>query len=323
MKNKESIFITGVAGFIGYHTALKLLNNGYNVTGIDNFSSYYDTNLKKDRVKILQSFTAFSFRKIDINNVNKNEFLKKKFFSSIIHLAAQPGVLLSKKEPSKYFDSNISGAFEIVKFIQKKSIKNIIYASSSSVYGDTNSKIFNENKTGNPISFYALTKKFNEDLFNFYFKDNVKVYGLRLFTVYGPYGRPDMAINKFINLIVNSKTITIRGNGKMKRDFSYIDDVVESVYLLFKKQLKIKSSFNKVINIGFNKTLSLKKVISILKSKLDYNIKIKFEDKIKEEVYITKANPEILFKEINKKIKPTEMDIGIQKVIDWYFNYYK
>ena len=323
MKNKESIFITGVAGFIGYHTALKLLNNGYNVTGIDNFSSYYDTNLKKDRVKILQSFTAFSFRKIDINNVNKNEFLKKKFFSSIIHLAAQPGVLLSKKEPSKYFDSNISGAFEIVKFIQKKSIKNIIYASSSSVYGDTNSKIFNENKTGNPISFYALTKKFNEDLFNFYFKDNFKVYGLRLFTVYGPYGRPDMAINKFINLIVNSKTITIRGNGKMKRDFSYIDDVVESVYLLFKKQLKIKSNFNKVINIGFNKTLSLKKVISILKSKLDYNIKIKFEDKIKEEVYITKANPEILFKEINKKIKPTEMDIGIQKVIDWYFNYYK
>ena len=108
MKNKESIFITGVAGFIGYHTALKLLNNGYNVTGIDNFSSYYDTNLKKDRVKILQSFTAFSFRKIDINNVNKNEFLKKKFFSSIIHLAAQPGVLLSKKEPSKYFDSNIN-----------------------------------------------------------------------------------------------------------------------------------------------------------------------------------------------------------------------
>ena len=223
------ILVTGSAGFIGFHTAKFFLKKGHQVFGLDNLNRYYDVNLKKARNKILLRFKNYNFKKININSFKKVEkfFLKNKF-DLVIHLAAQAGVRYSLKNPSAYIDTNLRGFFNIIENCKKNNIKKLIYASSSSVYGVNKNKFFKETDSAvSPIQLYAATKRSNELIAHAYsslYKMNT--IGLRFFTVYGPWGRPDMSFFLFTKKILNNEIIDVFNFGKLVRDFTYIDDVV-------------------------------------------------------------------------------------------------
>ena len=242
-RNQENYLVTGSAGFIGMHTCLKLLKENKKVIGIDNLNNYYSRNLKFDRLKILKKYKNFKFFKNDISNEKK---LKKIFFkhkpSYVIHLAAQAGVRHSITKPQDYTRSNLVGFANILEFSKIMKVKHLLYASSSSVYGNTKKFPLSENdKQTNPISYYGATKLSNEVMAHSYsslFK--LPTTGLRFFTVYGPWGRPDMALFLFTKAIKNKKKIKLFNGGKMIRDFTYIDDVAFSLKKLIKKYRIIK-----------------------------------------------------------------------------------
>ena len=249
---RKNILITGCAGFIGYHLALKLLTKNYNIFGIDSINNYYDINLKKKRLKQLQKYNKFIFYK---NNLSNKNFLLEKFkmidLDFVFHLAAQAGVRLSFSDPDKYFNNNIKVFFTILEFSRFKKIKRLFYASSSSVYGNQKGK-HHEKLNINPINFYGLTKKMNEDMANIYYQQfNLKSLALRFFSVYGEYGRPDMAYYNFAIQIKNNKKINLYNNGNDYRDYSYIEDVIESIYELL--LVEKKCSNNEIVNIGYGK----------------------------------------------------------------------
>ena len=258
-----SILVTGAAGFIGFHLCEKLLNNDKEVIGIDNLNNYYDTKLKEDRIKYLSlkassTKSKFHFLKVDLTNKKdlENIFngkfksnLNKRIprISKVIHLAAQAGVRYSIENPSIYIQSNIVGFSNLIEECKKNKVNHLIYASSSSVYGGNKKLPFNESdNVDHPISLYAATKKSNELIAHTYSHlFNLPTTGLRFFTVYGPWGRPDMALFKFTDLIIKNKPIRVFNHGKMKRDFTYIDDVVESISLLIEKPPKKEKISNK------------------------------------------------------------------------------
>ena len=235
---KNKILITGSAGFIGFHLSKYFLDKKFEVVGIDNLNNYYDKKLKFNRLKILKKKKSFYFKKLDLKNYKDLEkYIKKYKINFIIHLAAQAGVRYSLKNPHTYIDNNITAFLNILEIMKKRKIKKIIYASSSSVYGKIKNKIFSESlDTSSQINIYAVSKKTNELMAHAY-HDLYKInsIGLRFFTVYGPYGRPDMSLNIFADGIRNLKKFELFNNGKMVRDFTYIDDVVTSVFKLFKK----------------------------------------------------------------------------------------
>ena len=226
------IIITGVAGFIGYHLALRLLADGEQVYGIDNLNDYYDVNLKKARLAQLTPNNNFTFQLLDLNNREKIlQLFQEQNFDCVVNLAAQAGVRYSLENPFAYVDSNLVGFANILEACRHNQPKHLVYASSSSVYG-TNSKIpFSvSDKVDNPVSLYAATKKANELMAHSYSHlYNLPITGLRFFTVYGPWGRPDMAYFKFVRAIEKNQPINVFNHGKMQRDFTYIDDVVEGV----------------------------------------------------------------------------------------------
>ena len=238
-----NILITGSAGFIGYHLSKKLLDNNFKVIGIDNLNTYYDVGLKKKRLKELKKNKKFIFFKIDTTNYQDLEKVFNKKIDVVINLAAQAGVQYSLKNPRQYINSNIILFFNLLELSKKFKIKKILFASSSSVYGSINKKIFSEDlKVDDQISLYAATKKTNEILANYYSKlTGSMILGLRFFTVYGPYGRPDMSIFKFSNLIKKNKPIEVFNYGNHHRDFTYIDDCIDIVYKLIKFVIKKKS----------------------------------------------------------------------------------
>ena len=273
-----SVFVTGAAGFIGMHVCLKLLKKGNTIIGVDNLNSYYSVKLKMDRLKYLLKFKNFKFSKISIVNKKKLNSIFIKFKPKyILNMAAQAGVRYSINHPEKCLRSNINGFFNILSLSEKHKVKKIIFASSSSVYGLKNSLSNQENQaTDKPLSFYAATKKSNESMaYTYSHLYKIPIIGIRFFTVYGPWGRPDMALYKFTKKILQNKNIDVYNKGEMYRSFTYIDDVVKAVLRILYNMNKLKSKKVpfKILNIGSNKSEKLSNFIRLLEKNLKKNAK--------------------------------------------------
>ena len=318
-KSKERILVTGCAGFIGMHLCKSLLDDGYNVLGIDNLNEYYDPRLKKDRLKILENYDLFSFLKIDIIDLNKLSNTFRDFNpSKVVNLAAQAGVRYSILNPHAYIDTNIAGFMNVLECCRKNNVSGLIYASSSSVYGGNEKTPFSESdNVDNPISIYAATKKANELMANTYNKlYNLKSTGLRFFTVYGPWGRPDMAISIFTKKILNNKPIQIFNFGKMHRDFTYIDDIVDGIISALKNNFSLK-----IFNLGNSKSENLLDVVSLIEKELDKKAIIELAPMQMGDVENTFADIEKAKDDLGFEPK-IGVDTGIPNFVNWFKKYY-
>jgi UDP-glucuronate 4-epimerase len=333
---KMKILITGSSGFIGFHLARKLLKKGIEVHGYDSLNNYYDVKLKKDRNKILEKYKNFSFTKSKLENKKTLEKTFNKFKPNIvIHLAAQAGVRYSLKNPDVYLETNILGTFNIIKIAKKIKVKHLIIGSSSSVYGANKKIPFQEiDKTDHQVSFYAATKKSTESLAHSYSSLwRLPVTMLRFFTVYGPWGRPDMAYFKFTKKILTGKKIDIYNKGKMFRDYTYIDDIVDGIYKLLNKAPTINSKKKfkndslspvapfRILNIGNTKKISLLDFINTLEKELNKKIKRHYMPMQKGDVHSTLSDSSLL-KRITGYNPRTNYKTGIKNFINWYLNYY-
>ncbi|RPF75567.1 MAG: NAD-dependent epimerase/dehydratase family protein [Rickettsiales bacterium TMED254] len=311
------ILITGSAGFIGYNLAENLLGKkGFKITGVDNFNDYYDVNLKKKRNNILKKFKNFEFIKVDINDkINLEKIFKKKKFDFVFHFAAQAGVRYSIDHPRKYVESNIIGFYNILENTKKYKIKRLFYASSSSVYGENKNFPLKEKEKILPKNIYGLTKKIDEEIgliFNKYYK--VKLIGLRFFTIYGEWGRPDMMMIKFINSYYKNKTFELYNFGKHVRDFTYVGDAVNIMFLLLRNHKKLNNY--DIFNICSNNPINLKEIILFLK-KNKINPKIKKVTLQKADILKTHGDNSKLLKYIKFK-KFSNWKESVKKTIIWY-----
>ncbi len=314
----KKIVITGAAGFIGFHLALSYLKDGIKILGIDNCNDYYSPKLKKDRLKILFEHKNFTFLNEDLCNYNACYKSIKKFSpDKIVHLAAQAGVRYSIENPKAYIDSNIYGFFNILEISRHLNIKGLIYASSSSVYGSNKEIPFSIlHKTDNPISLYAASKKSNEVIAHSYTSlFGLHVTGLRFFTVYGPWGRPDMAMYIFADKISNNQPIDVFNNGEMKRDFTYIDDIVQGI----KKSVEHNYKYE-IFNLGNNQSTPLMYLIELIEKELNIKAKINFlpmqPGDVKESHADIKYSNEMI--NFNPRIKIEE---GVKNFIKWHKKY--
>ncbi len=330
------IIVTGSSGFIGFHVSKKLLESGNKVHGVDSMNNYYDVNLKKARLNILKKYKNFSFSKTKIENKKNLDLAFKKFKPVVvIHLAAQAGVRYSIEKPRVYLDSNITGTYNIIEISKTLNVKHLIMASSSSVYGANKKIPFKEiDKTETQMSIYAATKKSNESMAHAYSNIwKVPITMVRFFTVYGPWGRPDMALFKFTKGILNNKKIDIYNNGKMFRDFTYIDDIVSGINLLIRKvpnrnqlgkykddSLSPIAPF-RVLNIGNTKKVYLLNFIKEIEKVLGKKAKRNYMPLQKGDVKQTLSNTNLL-KKITKYNPKTNFKTGIRKFLDWYLDYY-
>ena len=315
-----NIIITGAAGFIGFHTTLALLKKKINVYGIDDLNPYYDVRLKKDRLAILKKYENFHFLKKKIEDKRIHSFFKKKDIDVIINLAAQAGVRHSLKNPYVYVESNVLGQVNMLELAKNVEAKKFIYASSSSVYGGNKKMPFSvSQRVDNPISLYAATKKSSELIAECYSHlFNIKCIGLRFFTVYGPWGRPDMATFIFTKNILEGKTIQIFNYGKMERDFTYIDDIVQGILGALKKNI----SNHKVYNLGNSNPEVLLEFVELIEKTLNKKAQKKLlpiqpGDVSKTFADITESKKDLKF---SPKTKISE---GIPKFISWYKDYYR
>ena len=318
-----NILITGCAGFIGFHLSNKLLNK-YKIIGIDNLNNYYDPKLKRDRLKILKKNKNFSFFKVDLLNYNKiNKIIKKNKIKYVVHLAAQAGVRHSIKNRKTYFKSNIEGFFNVLELCKKNNIQHLIFASTSSVYGNNiNFPLKEKSNTDTPLSFYAASKKTNEVMAYSYANIyNLPCTGVRFFTVYGPYGRPDMAIFKFTKNILDRNFINLFNYGKHVRDFTYIDDIVDGIENVIKKIPKNKIPF-KIYNIGNGKPRKLLEYLKIIEKSLNKKAKVKKMPLQIGDIVKTHADVNLLKKETGYRAK-TNIEEGIKNFLEWYLWYYK
>lgn len=319
-----NILVTGCAGFIGYHIVNKLLkNNKYNIFGIDNLNEYYEVELKKIRLTNLKKNKKFVFYKNDITNVKfiENNF-KKNQYDIIIHLAAQAGVRYSFQKPNIYIDTNLIGYLNIIEASRKNKVKHFVFASSSSVYGDSKKYPYRESqKLTSPISLYASTKLENERIAQLYSKNfKLPCTAIRFFTVYGPYGRPDMSLYKFVQKIVQNKNIQLFNNGNHYRDFTYIDDAVEYLNKILHLIPNSKDPYE-VYNIASGKSVKLLNYIKIIEIQTGLKAKVIYEDKQKGDVYKTHADISKISKLTNYKPK-TDISKGVEKFVNWYNNYF-
>ena len=322
MKNKSIYLVTGSAGFIGFHVCKMLLKKKYNVIGIDNINRYYDIDLKLNRLKQLKKIKGnFKFYKIDISNYKKLDkiFHKLKNFK-VIHLAAQAGVRYSLKYPKTYVRSNILGFWNILELSKKYKSKHFIFASSSSVYGANKKTPFNENDTtDNPIQLYAATKKSNEVIgYSYSSLYKLKITALRFFTVYGPWGRPDMAIFKFTKNIINNKPIDVYNKGNHYRDFTFVKDIAKGIILASLR--KDKKNFQ-IFNIGNGKPVYLKKLIQILEIILKKKAVKKFLPIQKGDMKSTYANTSKFNNTFKGKFVP--LKTGLIEFVNWFRDYYE
>jgi UDP-glucuronate 4-epimerase len=316
-----NILITGVAGFIGFHTSKLLLRKKHNLYGIDNLNDYYDVNLKQARLNQLRQFSKFDFFKKNIEDHNLPKIFKKKKIDIIINLAAQAGVRHSLKDPYSYINSNVMGQLNMLEVAKVCNVKKFIYASSSSVYGGNKILPFSiKQRVDNPISLYAASKKSTELLSECYSHlFGIQCVGLRFFTVYGPWGRPDMATFIFTKKIIEKKKIDIFNYGKMERDFTFIDDVVDGIYGAVKLNKKFK---HKVYNLGNSHPEILTDFIALIENTL--NIKAK-----KNLIAIQPGDVKKTFADIQESkndlsFSPkTKIQDGIPKFIKWYKKYYE
>ena len=324
------ILITGAAGFIGSNLCMELVKNKkFKIVGIDNLNDYYDVNLKKDRLKkiIKDSKKNFKFLKVDISNEKKLFALFKKFrFEIVINLAAQAGVRYSLENPLEYINSNIVGFANILENCRNHNVNHLVYASTSSVYGANTKMPFSEHHSSNhPLSVYAASKKSNELMAHSYSHlYGIPTTGLRFFTVYGPYGRPDMAYYKFVKAMIKGESIDLYNNGNMKRDFTYITDIIEGVVRVIDiiptpKNNKISriSPPYQLYNIGNNNPISLRRFISSIEDSAGVSAKENLMPMQLGDVPETHADIDELIHDIG--FKPTvSIEEGIGKFVHWY-----
>ncbi len=319
-----NILVTGCAGFIGFHLSKFLLSKNIRVFGVDNLNSYYDVNLKKERLKVLGKFNNFYFNKFDLINKKKvDDLIKKNKIKYIVHLAAQAGVRYSMENPETYFKNNLEVFFNIMEVSRENKIKHLVFASTSSVYGESSNFPLNEKEnTDEPISFYAATKKSNEVMAHSYaYIYKLPSTALRFFTVYGPYGRPDMALYKFTKNIVSNQKVELFNGGKHSRDFTYIDDIVKGIYYVIKKPKNNKTPFN-IFNIGNGKSRKLVDYLKSIEKKLGKKAKIKKLSLQKGDIKKTHSDVSSLMK--YSKYEPSvDIEEGVSKFVDWYKNFYK
>ena len=338
---KNTILVTGAAGFIGFHLCKKLLENGINVLGIDNVNNYYDSSLKENRLNILDKISLkknhWSFIRTDL--IQKSEILE--IFEqyrpkTVVNLAAQAGVRYSLENPSAYIYSNILGFSNLLEGCKNTKVKNLLYASSSSVYGGNTKIPFSENDSVNhPVSLYAATKRSNELMAHSYSHlYGISCTGLRFFTVYGPWGRPDMAPMIFADAIINKKILRIFNYGKMSRSFTFIDDVIEIIIKLINKPATPNDSFNskeplpssswsahRIFNVGNDKEIQLTEFINTLEKELGLEAKKDFTSMQKGDVINTLSDNRLLNEWIGASPK-TNLNKGIKIFIEWYKDYY-
>lgn len=338
MQVNPSVLVTGAAGFIGFHLTQKLIRLGFNVSGIDNLNSYYDVNLKKSRLAILNSLQNFKFYKMDLTDGKSvNKLFEENKFDYVVNLAAQAGVRYSLINPHAYLESNLHGFLNVLEACRHNHIKHLVYASSSSVYGANKKMPFSvHDNVDHPISLYAASKKSNELMAHTYSSlFNLPTTGLRFFTVYGPYGRPDMALFIFTKAILEGKPIDVYNHGKMLRDFTYVDDIVEGISRLIPKVAAPNKDWDgmspdpatsfapyRIFNIGNNEPVELMSFIEIIEDKLGKKA-IKNLLPIQEgDVPGTYANVDDLMREVDFR-PATPIDVGIEKFVRWYREYYK
>jgi len=331
------ILVTGCCGFIGYHLTKTLLNN-FEVIGIDSINDYYDPKLKRARLRSLEEFSSkkkFLFEKIDISNTKAlKAFFIKNSFEVIVHLAAQAGVRYSIENPSSYIKNNLVGFANLIETAKEESITRFIYASTSSVYGANKKLPFSEaDRVDQPTQLYAATKRSNELIAHSYSSlFELPTIGLRFFTVYGPWGRPDMALFKFTENILRGKPIEIFNNGKHSRDFTYIDDIVSGIVPLisnssvFNDPVTGEGSNNKIpykiFNIGRGKPEKLEDFISVIEKELGIKAKKKYLPLQSGDVMDTYAD----ISELNHLLgyKPSvDIEVGVKNFIDWYRDFYR
>jgi UDP-glucuronate 4-epimerase len=317
------VLVTGVAGFIGMHVAHRLLNDGHEVVGIDNLNDYYDVSLKENRLKTFNSKSNFKFLKLDISNTPElNNLFESEKFSTVVALAAQAGVRYSLKNPHAYVKSNIVGFMNILECCLHNSIQHLVYASSSSVYGaNTKMPFAVGDNVDQPVSLYAATKKSNELMAHTYSHlFNLPTTGLRFFTVYGPWGRPDMSPSLFAGAILNEKPIDVFNHGKMKRDFTYIDDIVEGVVRVLNK-IPDQTPPYKLYNIGNNQPSELLSFISELETALNKKAVMNMLPMQPGDVVATYADIEELKNDVGFSPK-TDLKTGLKKFAEWYKSYH-
>jgi len=316
------VLVTGSAGFIGFHLSKYLLTKNIQVIGIDNLNNYYNVKLKKDRNKILKKYKNYSFNKIDLINKKLLEKIIKKYkVKYIVHLAAQAGVRYSIINPVTYLKNNIEVFLNVLDLSIKHKIEHLVFASTSSVYGNVNKFPSKEkDEISTPVSFYAATKKANEVMaYSYSSTYKLPCTGLRFFTVYGPYGRPDMAIYKFTENIINNKPIDLYNHGNHQRDFTYIDDVISAINSLLFKEIKNKIPF-KIFNIGKGYSNTLMEYLREIEKNLGKKAKLKNKSLQPGDIKKTHADISSLKKYINYKPK-TDIKLGINKFVSWYLRY--
>jgi UDP-glucuronate 4-epimerase len=332
------ILVTGAAGFIGMHVARRLLERGDEVVGVDNLNDYYDVQLKQDRVAVLLPHESFRFMKIDIADPETmSDLFAQEKFERVVNLAAQAGVRYSLKNPHAYMSSNIVGFLNILEMCRHHKIEHLVYASSSSVYGANTKMPFSVHDcVDHPVSLYAATKKANELMAHSYSHlYGLPSTGLRFFTVYGPWGRPDMAVFLFTKAILEGKPIDVFNYGKMQRDFTYIDDIVEGVVRVLDKTAdpNLKWSGDKpdtstsyapyrIYNIGNNKPVELLRLIEVLEDCLGRKAEKNLQPLQPGDVLATYADVTDLMRDVD--FKPiTFIETGVKRFVDWYQSYYK
>lgn len=319
---KLKYLVTGAAGFIGMYTAKRLLEEGHQVVGLDNLNNYYEPALKEHRLAQLTSYDHFVFKKLDLaDRDGMANLFREEQFTHVIHLAAQAGVRYSIENPFAYVDSNLVGMMTILEGCRHNKVKHLVYASSSSVYGMNDKVPFSEeDQVDNPVSLYAATKKSNELMAHSYAKlYKLPVTGLRFFTVYGPAGRPDMAPWLFTEAIINDQPIKVFNHGKMMRDFTYIDDIVEGVVRI-KNKAPTGSIPYQLFNIGNNEPIELSRFIQAIESACEKTAEKIMLPMQPGDVERTYADTERLESAVDYK-PHTEIEDGIQKFVDWYKEY--
>ena len=331
------ILVTGVAGFIGMHSAKKLLDDGHEVIGIDNLNDYYDVSLKEDRLKILEGYQNFRFVKLDIKDQKDMlSLFKKELPQRVLHLAAQAGVRYSIQNPYIYINSNIQGFINILEGCRAIKTEHLVFASSSSVYGGNEKVPFSEHdNVDHPVSLYAATKKANELMAHTYSHlYQIPTTGLRFFTVYGPWGRPDMSPMLFTKAILANEPIQVFNHGDMMRDFTYIDDVIASVNETLFKTATPNINFDakhpdpatshapsRIFNIGNSQPIPLMHFIETIENALGKKAIKNMMDMQAGDVKVTSADTSELNQWVNFKPN-TSIEEGVKRFVDWYKNYY-
>lgn len=334
----KKVLVTGAAGFIGFHLSLRLAAHGYQVVGLDNLNDYYDPALKRSRLDQLQNSSAFSFVRMAIENrAEMDELFRTERFDLVINLAAQAGVRYSLKNPHAYIDSNVSGFLNILEGCRSNAVQHLVYASSSSVYGSNSTVPFSEHHaTDHPVSLYAATKKSNELMAHTYSHlFGIPTTGLRFFTVYGPWGRPDMAYFSFTKAILDGTPIDIFNHGMMQRDFTYIDDIVEGIERILqhpptpaadwdaaRPDPATSSAPYRIYNIGNNAPVELGRFIEILEELLGRQANKTYLPMQAGEVLTTCADVGDLGEAIG--FRPvTDIQTGLGRFVEWYRDYYR